>query len=138
MPARLFIVLLCVVLAACASDDDASPPAATSAVVQSSAPDSVPDCAGIDRSPASMAFVHLKNAGLSTGERVDLNQSSATRIASEKRSDSLWRQVHLVRFVEKAGDTISVITANDVSHEECSMSAVEVYVVSQRLGDTLR
>jgi len=40
-----------------------------------------------------------------------------------------------VTFTEKSGKTIEVITRNDASNEECSMSGVEVYVVSNRLGE---
>ncbi len=93
-----------------------------------------PDCAGIDRWPTSMAFVHLKNSGITDNYKVDFNKTKTIRLASEKISKDLYRQVHLVKFTEKSGNTIEVITINDASSEECSMSGVEVFVISKHLG----
>ena len=83
-----------------------------------------------------MAFVHLRNAGLTENEKLDFSKTKTTRLASEQIGKDLYRQVHLVTFIEKSGKTIEVITRNDASNEECSMSGVEVYVVSNRLGGT--
>jgi hypothetical protein len=33
-----------------------------------------------------------------------------------------------------SGDPVEVITVNDASHEECSMSGVDVFVISKELG----
>jgi hypothetical protein len=103
-------------------------------VLSSSAYGKVPNCSGPDRWPASMAFVHLKNAGITNNEKVDFSKTKAVRIASQKTGRDLYRQVHRITFVEITGKLIEVITVNDASNEECSMSAVDVYVVSQRLG----
>ena len=81
-----------------------------------------------------MAFVHLKNAGITTNDKVDFSKVKAVRLASEKIGKDLYRQVHRVTFVEKSGNIIEVVTSNDVSNEECSMSGVDVYVVSRRIG----
>lgn len=43
-----------------------------------------PDCTGVEQWPASMAFVHLKNAGLIDKERIDFTKTSVVRLASEK------------------------------------------------------
>ena len=83
-----------------------------------------------------MAFVHLKNAGLTDNYRLDFTKTQTVRLASEKIAPDLFRQVHLARFAEKSGGTIEVITVSDASNEECSMGGVEVYVVSRRLGDS--
>jgi hypothetical protein len=93
-----------------------------------------PDCTGTERWPASMAFVHLKNAGMTDNYRIDFSKTRVVRLASEKIGKDLYRQVHRVTFTEKAGDVIEVITLNDASSEECSMSGVQVFVVSKRLG----
>jgi len=93
-----------------------------------------PDCSGPDRWPASMAFVHLKNAGITTNEKVDFSKVKTTRLASEKIGKDLYRQVHLVIFIEKSGNVIEVITSNDASNKECSMSDVDVFVVSRHIG----
>ena len=81
-----------------------------------------------------MAFVHLKNAGLTNNEKLDFTKTKTVRLASEKIGKDLYRQVHFVVFTERAGTTIEVITSNEASNEECSMSGVEVFVISRRLG----
>jgi len=80
-----------------------------------------------------MAFVHLKNAGLTNNERLDFDQTKTTRIASERIRPGVFRQVHRVIFTEHSGKRIGVITVNDVSMEECSESGVEVFVVARHI-----
>lgn len=90
-----------------------------------------PDCTGSDQWPASMAFVKLKNAGLTDNEKLDFTKTQVTRLASEQASRRLFRQVHRVVFTEHSGRRIEVITVNDASFDECSESGVDVFVVSQ-------
>jgi hypothetical protein len=90
-----------------------------------------PECAGW---PTSMAFVYLKNAGLTDNFRTDPSKATAVRLASEKIGKDLYLQVHRIKFPQVPGATIEVITSNKASSEECSMSAVDVYVVSKHLG----
>lgn len=97
-----------------------------------------PNCAGVDQWPTNMAFVHLKNAGITTNEKIDFKKTKTTRLASEKIGKDLYRQIHQVTFTEKSGKTIEVITSNDASSEECSMSAVDVFVVKQHLGGEIK
>jgi hypothetical protein len=94
----------------------------------------VPDCTGVERWPTSMALVHLKNAGITTPERIDLSKTVVTRLASEEIRRGIYRQIHRIVFAQKSGGTIEVITSNDASEAECSESGVEVFVVSQHLG----
>jgi hypothetical protein len=93
-----------------------------------------PDCAGVERWPTKMASVHLKNAGITDNDRVDFTKTKTIRLASEKIGKDLYRQIHHVIFTEKSGNTIEVITINDASNEECSMSGVDVFVISKHLG----
>ncbi|MDM3871936.1 hypothetical protein QSV34_11320 [Porticoccus sp. W117] len=93
-----------------------------------------PDCAGKDRWPAAMAFVHLKNEGLAKNDDIDFSLTSVKRLSSQEIEPGLFTQIHEVTFFEKNGKTITVITNNNASHEECSMSGVEVYVISKKLG----
>ncbi|MDY6942239.1 MAG: hypothetical protein SVU69_04420 [Pseudomonadota bacterium] len=81
-----------------------------------------------------MAFVHLKNAGFLTHDRIDFERTEVARLASEERADGLYTQIHKVSFYFKEGDKITVLTKNLASDEECSMSGVTVYVVSATLG----
>ena len=82
-----------------------------------------------------MAFVHLKNAGLLQNETIDFTKTQITRLASEKIGKDLYRQVHQITFFRKSMDKISVVAVSDASYEECSMSGVVVFVISQQLGD---
>jgi hypothetical protein len=93
-----------------------------------------PDCSSPDAWPAGMAFTHLKNDGLVDNETIDFKETQVVRLASEKIGKDLYRQVHLVRFVKKSNEQITVITVNEASSQECSMSKVDVYVVSKLLG----
>lgn len=93
-----------------------------------------PACSGPDGWAAAMAHVHLKNGNLVTNESLDFSKTKVVLLASEKISKDLYRQIHLVTFVEKSGRQIEVITSNEASSQECSMSPVQVFVVSRRLG----
>lgn len=94
-----------------------------------------PDCSHPDSWPGSMAFATLKNAGLVDNDTVDFKKTQVVYLASEKIGKDLYRQVHLVSFVKTSGEKVEAITVNEASHQECSMSGVDVYVVSKRLGD---
>jgi hypothetical protein len=93
-----------------------------------------PDCSGVDRWAPSMAFVHLRNAGLTDNNKVDFTKTKVLRLASEQIGKDLYRQIHEVTFTEKSGNVIEVITMNDASHQECSETGVDVFVVSKHLG----
>ena len=93
-----------------------------------------PDCTGVERWATSVAFGELKSARFTDNERLDFTKTKTTRLASEKIGKDLYRQVHHVVFTEKTGNKIVVITVNDASSEECSMSGVQVFVVSRELG----
>jgi hypothetical protein len=93
-----------------------------------------PDCSGVERWPTKMAFVHLKNAGLTDNDRLDFAKTKTTRLASEKIGKNLYRQVHHIVFTERSGNIIEVITLNDASNEECSMSGVDVFVIKKKIG----
>jgi hypothetical protein len=94
-----------------------------------------PDCTNPDSWPAGVAFTHLKNAGVVNNDSLDFKKTRVTRLASEKIGKDLYRQVHLVRFFKISGEPILAIAINEVSSQECSMSNVDVYLVSSRLGD---
>ena len=93
-----------------------------------------PDCSGVNRWPTNMAFVHLKNAGIIDNSKIDFTRTKTVRLASERIGEDLYRQVHDVKFAEQSGNIIEVITVNNVSSEECSMSGVDVFVISKHLG----
>ena len=92
-----------------------------------------PDCAGPERWPASMAFVLLKNAGLTNNDRTDFDSIEVTRLASERTSRRMHHQVHHIVLPQKDGTALEVITVNDASFEECSESPVTVFLVARSL-----
>jgi hypothetical protein len=94
-----------------------------------------PDCTNPDSWPAAMAFTHLKNDGVVNNDELDFKKTRVTRLASEKIGRDLYRQIHLVQFIGKSGKPVDVITVNEASSQECSMSGVDVYLITKRLGD---
>jgi hypothetical protein len=74
-----------------------------------------------------MAFAHLKSAGITDNERLDFARTKTTMLASEKIKDDLFRQLHHITFTENSGNNIEVITVNNASTDECSMSGIDVY-----------
>ncbi len=56
----------------------------------------VSDCSGVNHWASSMAFVELKNNGLTTNDKLDFNKTTSVRISSEKIAEDLYKQVHLV------------------------------------------
>jgi hypothetical protein len=93
-----------------------------------------PDCSGKDSWPASMAFVNLKNAGITTNEKLDFSKTEVTRIASEPLDDGIYQQVHQISFFEKDGKDFDVIAINKASDEECSYSDAEIYLIAKKLA----
>ena len=90
-----------------------------------------PDCSG--SWPTNMAQATLKNAGFLNNKEVDFTKTKTTRLASEKVGKDLWHQVYFVTFFKRSGDKIQAVVVHDASIEECSMTGVQVYVVSKLL-----
>ena len=81
-----------------------------------------------------MTFATMKNAKLVTNDEINFEKTKSDRIASQKIGKGLWHQVYHITYTKKSGETIEAITVHDASSEECSMTAVEVYVVSKHLS----
>ena len=93
-----------------------------------------PECDSPNNWAAMIAFSHLKNEGLINNTDIDLDKTLVKRIASEEIRKDLYRQVHEVNFHKKIGTQIKVITVNNASQEECSMSSVEIFLVSKGIS----
>ena len=91
-----------------------------------------PDCSG--GWPTNMTFVHMKNAGLVDNSSIDFSKTKTVRLASQKVGKDLWHQVYDVTYTKKSGEAIEAIAVHDASAEECSMTGVDVYVISKHLG----
>lgn len=92
-----------------------------------------PDCSGAEHWAAMMSLASMKNAQLIAPKEIDSAKTKAVRLASEKIGSDLWRQVYDVTFTMKSGQAVEAIAVHDASNEECSMSGVDVFVVSSRL-----
>jgi hypothetical protein len=90
-----------------------------------------PDCSG--SWPTTMTFVNLKNVGITDDQKIDFSKTKTVRLASERIGKDLYHQVYYVTFTEWSGKTIEAIAVHDASQAECSMSGVEVFVVSKHI-----
>jgi hypothetical protein len=81
-----------------------------------------------------MTLVLLKDAGVTDNDKIDFSKTATKRIASQRIGKDLFHQVYDVIYSEKSGRKIEAIAVHDASDEECSMTGVELYVVSRRLG----
>jgi len=96
-----------------------------------------PNCGGPDHWTALATFTRMKNEGLVDNQNFDLSKTTTVRLASQKIGRDLWHQVYQVTFTRKSGEIVEAIAIHDASTEECSMSGVEVFVVSKHLSDVL-
>ncbi|HDI3034349.1 TPA: hypothetical protein PL572_003047 [Cronobacter turicensis] len=87
-----------------------------------------PDCASW---PMNMAQVWLKNEKIVDIAQLDTAKTSKTLLAAEKKKDGIYTEVYRFIFHDKAGKSYELITKNDASAEECSVSGVSVFLVSK-------
>lgn len=88
-----------------------------------------PDCSGIQNYPASMALSYLINTKSVTADNIVGTATQVTRLASNRVSADLYRQIYYIVFKENSGKHLGVITISDASPEECSMGDVELFVI---------
>lgn len=92
-----------------------------------------PDCLGIDRWPAAMAGMRLKEQGLSEKaggyDKVEVELLASESLPAERHGRPLFRQVHKV-VIHDGGRTFTAITVNTASFEECSESEGDVFVIA--------
>lgn len=92
------------------------------------------ECAKPERYAASMALVHLKNAGLLENDKIDFSKTTVDLLASEKKAKGVFHQIQKIVFYEKTGKKIMVIAENDATKSECSLTGVKVYLIEKELG----
>lgn len=101
-----------------------------------------PDCTSPEAWPSRMAFVKLRNAQILRGDTQDYDAPKVARLASERigkdrYGSGVYKQVHRVTFINKvkrATEIVEAIVVNTVSDDECSISDVDVYLVSKHLN----
>ena len=91
-----------------------------------------PDCYSW---PMNMSEVWLKNAGVVDIKNLDESKTKITLLASEKKAKGLYTQIYHFIFYDEKGNTYETITKNDASYKECSMSDVDVYLISKLISD---
>ncbi len=84
--------------------------------------------------PTTMALVQLKNDGALDPATLDQTAAKATLLAAQPAGRGVYKEIYDITYREKGGRTVEVLTASEASNEECSMSAVDVWVISKHLG----
>ena len=87
-----------------------------------------PDCHSW---PMNMSEVWLQNAGIVAIENINEPKTKITLLASEKKAKGLYTQIYHFIFYDEKGNSYEIITKNDASYEECSMTAADVYLISK-------
>ena len=91
-----------------------------------------PDCYSW---PMNMSEVWLKNAGIVDIKNLDESKTKITLLASEKKAKGLYTQIYHFIFYDEKGNSYEIITNSDASYEECSMSDVDVYLISKLISN---
>lgn len=95
-------------------------------------------CSSIHSFATSTAYVVLKNMNAINPENVDYNRTQTILLSSQKIGDDLYKEIHHIIFYKKNGKPIEVITINDTSSEECSMSGVDIYLINKKISNDYR
>ena len=91
-----------------------------------------PDC---DSWPMNMSEGWLQNAGIVDVINLDESKTKITLLASEKKAKGLYTQIYHFIFYDKIGNSYEIITNNDTSYEECSMTGVDIYLISKSVSN---
>ena len=91
-----------------------------------------PDCYSC---PMNMSKAWFQNAGIVDIKNLDESKTKITLLASEKKAKGLYTQIYHFIFYDTIGNTYQIITNSDASYEECSMSDVDVYLISKLISD---
>lgn len=92
--------------------------------------------------PTDIGEARLKEMRLLDPAQVDERRISAMPLAIQKIGPDLYRQVYHIVFPFKKPDIdgrtlVEIVTVNNASSDECSMSGVEVYVIGRKAsGDS--
>ena len=89
-----------------------------------------PDC---DSWPMNISEGWLQNAGIVDVINLDESKTKITLLASEKKAKGLYTQIYHFIFYDSIGNSYEIITNNDASYKECSMSDVDIYLISKRV-----
>lgn len=86
------------------------------------------DCASW---PENMAETWLKNKHIVDISQLNPAQTKISLLASEKKANGVNTDIYHFVFFDRKGNKYEVITRSDSSQEECSMSEVDIFLISQ-------
>lgn len=81
--------------------------------------------------PMNMAEVWMKNEKIVDIADIDETKTESKLLAIEKHGKGEYTQIYHFVFHDKNGKKYEVITQNDASANECSLSDVNVFLVSK-------
>ena len=81
--------------------------------------------------PRNMAETWLKNRNIVDISQLDEAKTQTLRLASEKKTQGISTDIYHFVFFKKDGEHYEIITKSDSSRDECSISAVDIYFISQ-------
>ncbi|QHA86437.1 hypothetical protein [Serratia rhizosphaerae] len=81
--------------------------------------------------PMNMAEVWMKNEKIVDIADIDEAKTESKLLAIEKHDKGEYTQIYHFVFHDKNGNKYEVITQNDASAEECSLSDVNVFLISK-------
>ncbi len=64
---------------------------------------------------------------------IDESKVEYRLIFVKKKGHNLWTQMYYIKHHFRDGHTVSVITENYISREECSMSPVDISIIKKEL-----
>jgi hypothetical protein len=87
-----------------------------------------PDC---HNWPMSMAEAWMQNAEIVDIPSIDESKTKIKLLALGKKKQGLYTQIYHFIFYDRKGSSYEVITKNEASDDECSMSDVDSYLISK-------
>ncbi|MCO6506180.1 MAG: hypothetical protein J6570_03610 [Snodgrassella sp.] len=81
--------------------------------------------------PMNMTEAWMQNAEIVDIPSLDESKTKITLLALGKKKKGLYTQIYHFVFYDRKGNSYEVITKNEASDDECSMSDVDSYLISK-------
>ncbi|PIT07259.1 hypothetical protein BGI30_10570 [Snodgrassella alvi] len=81
--------------------------------------------------PMNMAEAWMQNAKIVDIPSLDESKTKIKLLALGKKKKGLYTQIYHFVFYDRKGNSYEVITKNEASDDECSMSDVDSYLISK-------
>ena len=84
--------------------------------------------------PTTMALMSLKNAGILDPTQINEAATRSVLLAAQPLPHGIFKEIYSITYTSTDGrKTFDVITSNESSGEECSISDVTTFVVARKL-----